>query len=626
MCGITGICNLNRNWQEQIHKMNEKIIHRGPDAEGIWYDENDDIAFGHRRLSIVDLSLNGNQPYESRSKRFIMVFNGEIYNYKAIGQRLIKEKYVQEFRSTSDTEVLVEAIEAYGVYDAIGLCKGMFAIAVYDRKDKKLYLLRDRMGEKPLYYGFIAEKFVFASDLASLKVVDGFNDKIDYKVLDLYFTYGCIPAPYSIYENIYKLEAGSVLEIGIPFTKNSIKVGKYWDLKEIAKKSENNLFTGTFDEAVNELEIYLEESIKDQMVADVPVGAFLSGGIDSSTIVSLMQKHSACNKVHTYTIGMKNSSFDEADVARKTANILGTDHTELYIDENDVLETIPRIAEYYSEPFADSSQIPTYLVSKLTKENVTVAISGDGGDELFCGYDYYVDNVPRWNKVKNVPQFVRAFDKQLLNIVYSKKSSNSRLAKKMRLLSSNSIGEFFANDRISDFGDANILLNKSNSYISKYESYENNFLKDDLSDVLLMGQEFILADDILTKVDRAAMAVSLETRIPMFDKDVIEFSWRLPTAYKYDGITKKKILRHVLKKYVPLDHIEGPKKGFSIPVNEWINKGNLLKWADEIMMDKTDVLDEAKVAILWNKYKTNSIWKPQIWYILMYKLWLNNNV
>ena len=375
MCGIAGFCNQPADWRENIEKMNQRMRHRGPDAGGSWANEDATVVLGHRRLSIVDLSETGAQPMQSASGRFVCVFNGEIYNYKRLRDKLLKEKKVAAFRGTSDTEVLLEAVEAYGVAETIKHCKGMFAIALYDRQTGKLTLIRDRIGEKPLYYGYVNGHFVFASDLGSIRVLNEFNNAIDTKVLQLYFIHGYIPAPYSIYQNIYKLDAGCMLELDAPYQEP--KVQTYWSVREAARYGQAHPFQGSRQEAADELERLLKNSIREQMAADVPVGAFLSAGIDSSTVVALMQAQSA-RRVKSFTIGMEDKEYNEAVYAKEIAQHLGTEHTELYITAKDAKAVIPKLSWIYGEPFADSSQIPTYLVSKMTREHVTVSLMAYG--------------------------------------------------------------------------------------------------------------------------------------------------------------------------------------------------------------------------------------------------------
>lgn len=411
MCGIAGFCNNAENWKENIERMNQRMVHRGPDAGGIWANDDKSVVFGHRRLSIIDLSEKGAQPMHSASGRYVCVFNGEIYNYRTIRDRLLAEKKVTAFRGGSDTEVLLAAFEAYGVRKTLALCKGMFAIALYDQETKRITLMRDRVGEKPLYYGFVNGSFVFASDIGSIRVLDGFQNEIDTAVLQIYFIHGYIPAPYSVYKDIYKLDAGCILELDAPY--KSPKISSYWSVRDVAKYGEAHPFQGTREEAADELERLLKAAIKEQMVADVPVGAFLSAGIDSSTIVALMQAQSDL-KVRTFTIGMDDPKYNEATYAKEIAKHLGTEHTELYITSEDARAVIPRLAQIFGEPFADSSQIPTYLVSKMTREHVTVSLSGDAGDELFCGYVTYSSIERIWGKMKSYPYAVRKMASSLL--------------------------------------------------------------------------------------------------------------------------------------------------------------------------------------------------------------------
>ena len=405
MCGIAGFCNWGSEWKKNIERMNECMIYRGPDASGVWSSDDQTVVLGHRRLAIVDLTETGAQPMLSNNDRYVISYNGEIYNCDLIKKKLLAEGKVVAFRGTSDTEVLLEAISAYGLESTLRQIKGMFALAVYDRQEKELCLARDRVGEKPLYYGFVRkDRFVFASDLNSITALDGFDNAVNTEVLQDYFRYGYIAAPYSIYEGIWKLKPGTYLKIKSPFNKYEIQT--YWSMKEAALAGQRNPFTGSYEEAVDELERLLKESIRGQMMADVPVGAFLSAGIDSSTVVSLMQSISP-RKVRSFTIGMWDEAYNEAEAAREIAAHLQTDHTELYIREEDAKQVIPELCGMFGEPFADSSQIPTYLVSRMTREHVTVSLSGDGGDELFCGYNSYASVERIWNKINKIPSDIR---------------------------------------------------------------------------------------------------------------------------------------------------------------------------------------------------------------------------
>ncbi len=626
MCGIAGFCNFKGDRDDirkNISRMNERMLHRGPDAGGVWISEQEDVVLGHRRLSIVDLTEGGAQPMESHSGRYVIAFNGEIYNYKKIAHRLLQEKRVVQFRSTSDTEILLEAIEAYGLTETLSMCKGMFAIALYDKKERVLFLARDRVGEKPLYYGMVNDAFVFASDIRSIAALEGFRNPIDTGVLDLYFIHGYIPAPYSIYQNIFKLEAGNVLEIKAPFS--SYCISAYWSMKQAALAGQKNLFKGSREEAADELERLLKDSIKEQMVADVPVGAFLSAGIDSSTVVALMQSLDA-GKVKSFTIGMEEKEYNEAVYAKEIAARLGTEHTELYITEQDAKAVIPKLGYMFGEPFADSSQIPTYLVSKMTREHVTVSLSGDGGDELFCGYTSYASVERIWNKMKAVPYWIRKPVSDL--VIHSPLAKKPIYRIKGKLLGAKGPSELYIDSRETDPLFKQISLNHDNRPY-KYSELDPHFLDETNHNIMLMDMLMYHPDDILVKVDRTAMAVSLETRVPMLDKDVVEFAWSLPIEYKREGNVGKQVLRDVLYRYVPREMMERPKKGFSIPVEKWLRQTELREWA-EMLIDKTTlkqqgILNPEVVWQIWNDFIEKGEWRIQIWYILMFQEWMTGS-
>ena len=624
MCGIAGFCNFHgsvKMQEENLEKMKQRMLHRGPDAGGSYISEDGKVALGHRRLSIVDLSEAGLQPMKSHSGRYVMVYNGEIYNYKKLSQKLLNEKKVDRFRGTSDSEVILEAFEAYGVEETIAQCKGMFAIALYDTKEQKLYLLRDRIGEKPLYYGFMGDTFVFASDVACIAALDGFQNPIHKDVLGIYFIHGYIPAPYSIYENIYKLEPGCILEIKSPFNKYDIST--YWSIKEVAQHGQEHLFKGTYEEAVDELERLLKASIQDQMMADVPVGAFLSAGIDSSTVVALMQSLYP-DKVKTFTIGMEDEKYNEAVYAKEIAAHLGTEHTELYITEEDARGVIPKIPFIFGEPFADSSQIPTYLVSRMTREHVTVSLSGDGGDELFCGYNSYASVDRIWGKMKSVPYGIRKLASEL--VLHSPLSNKEIYRVKGTLLGARGASDLY---RLSMEREPLIkditLSGKEIPY--KYTEYDPGFLKETNHNIMLMDMLMYHPDDILVKVDRTAMAVSLETRVPMLDKDVVEFAWTLPVEFERQNGVGKRILRDVLYRYVPKEMMERPKKGFSIPIQKWLKEKELREWAENLIDRKTlcqqGILNPDVVWKMWTDFIEKDEWRIQIWYVLIFQEWMS---
>ena len=681
MCGICGLLNYKGNARAAIAAMNLHMKDRGPDADGIWISPESPVAFGHRRLAIRDLSANGSQPMKSHSGRYIMVYNGEIYNAGVLKEKLISDEVCKEsdFKGTSDTEILLEYAENYGLYDALRMSKGMFAIGLYDVKTGRLQLARDRVGEKPLYYGFInREVFGFASDIGCFTELPEFEKKINRSVLPLYFSHGYIPAPYSIYENIYKLEPGTILTIDDPYGYfnpvedgdlkeyyRSSKAGRsfnatnyyeghtykevydnidelcqdtghaytiFWSMKEAALYGQNNIFKGTEAEASEELDRLIKEAVKGQMVADVPLGAFLSAGIDSSTIVSLMQQV-APGRVKTFTIGMKEKGYNEAEIAKEIAGILGTEHTEMYIDDADAKRVIPDIPNMFGEPFADSSQIPTYLVSKMTREHVTVSLSGDAGDELFCGYTSYRSIERIWGKMGRIPYPVR----KTASVIATPFSGFSDVAKiKAGLLGARNIADLHMIEQDPwNYGkmitsiDKNPADGRWNNKLLYAGNTLNNYLSEMNHETMLMDMTMYHPDDILTKVDRTAMAVSLETRVPLLDRDIIEFAWTLPTSYLRDNKVGKKVLRNVLYKYVPKELMDRPKKGFSIPIDQWLKEPELRGWAESLIrrtkIKRQGYLNADAVHKIWDDFIKGGEWKPQIWYILMFQQWLEDN-
>ena len=625
MCGISGLCRYSTkdNTIQNIERMKQRMTHRGPDADGTWLSEDGEVCFGHVRLSILELSEKGAQPMRSGSGRFVICYNGEIYNHREIAQRLLSEKRIPSFRGTSDTEVLLEAIEAWGVEKTLGACKGMFAFAVYDNKEKTLTLARDRVGEKPLYYGWVEDAFVFSSDLGSIAVLDRFRPEINRKVLGIYFTHGYIPAPYTIYEGISKLKPGTLLTLKAPFAKGSEQQKTYWSVRELAKAGQKNLFTGTRQEAAEELERLLRASIRGQMISDVPLGAFLSAGIDSSTIVSLMQSESE-RPVRTFTIGMEEKDYNEAVFAGEIARHLGTDHTELYITQDDAKRVVPLLPAMFAEPFADSSQIPTYLVSKLTRQHVTVSLSGDAGDELFCGYTSYASVERIYGKIRKVPAFLRHPASAI--VLHSPLTAKEVIRIKGKLLAADTPEEIYRLSFETDPLTPKVALEREMLPYA-YTQLGPDETGEVCHDIMLMDLSMYHPDDILVKVDRTAMAVSLETRVPLLDRDLVEFALRLPVDYLRDRSADvgKLVLRDVLYRYVPRELMERPKKGFSIPISEWLREGELRSWAESLVEEKKlreqGVLDPAVVRRIWEDYTERGIWRIQIWYILMFQAW-----
>ena len=621
MCGIAGFCNWGSEWKKNIERMNECMIYRGPDASGVWSSDDQTVVLGHRRLAIVDLTETGAQPMLSNNDRYVISYNGEIYNCDLIKKKLLAEGKVVAFRGTSDTEVLLEAISAYGLESTLRQIKGMFALAVYDRQEKELCLARDRVGEKPLYYGFVRkDRFVFASDLNSITALDGFDNAVNTEVLQDYFRYGYIAAPYSIYESIWKLKPGTYLKIKSPFNKYEIQT--YWSMKEAALAGQRNPFTGSYEEAVDELERLLKESIRGQMMADVPVGALLSAGIDSSTVVSLMQSISP-RKVRSFTIGMWDEAYNEAEAAREIAAHLQTDHTELYIREEDAKQVIPELCGMFGEPFADSSQIPTYLVSRMTREHVTVSLSGDGGDELFCGYNSYASVERIWNKINKIPSDIR---KPVGVMMGGIGRIDRDMTIRARLLGADGIEDMYLRSEIGE-GLPIVRWEKTTGKCpTVMETYPAGLLQEPQRNLMLMDLLMYHPDDILNKVDRTAMAVSLETRVPMLDRDVVEFAWSLPLAFcRKDGVTKR-VLRDVLYRYVPRELMDRPKKGFSIPLHSWLKEPALREWAQSLLSPELvkaqGILNADVVDRIWKDYAERDVWRPQIWYLLMFQQWM----
>ncbi len=625
MCGIAGFCNLSNKWKENIERMNDRILHRGPDQSGIWSNSDNSVVFGHRRLSILDLSDAGRQPMISHNGRYVIAFNGEIYNYAYLRDSLKKIQPDIKFLGHSDTEILLEHISSFGLNDTLNKAKGMFALAVYDNQTGRLMLSRDRIGEKPLYYGFVKGGFVFASELGAIRNNLYFDNELDTSALSLYFRYGYIPSPYSIYKNIYKLDAGCILTINPPYSDYSIT--KYWDILEKAAYGQNNRFEGSFEEASEELERLIKESIRMQMVADVPVGAFLSGGIDSTTVAAIMQSVSD-KPIKTFSIGFDYAKYNEAPYAKENAKYLGTDHTELYISDKDAIDVISKIPYIYCEPFADPSQIPTFLVSKLAREKVTVSLSGDAGDELFCGYTLYEKVNSIWKKIKYIPYPFRVAASKTIGL-YSNERYGSIHAVSHFL---NALNETELYEKVASMSpgiDDLVVGGSIPSY--KYTEYQNKFLKDDpKSNYMLMDLLMYHPDELLVKVDRSAMAVSLESRVPFLDRDIVEFSFSLPIEYKYVNGNKKRILKDVLYRYIPKEMMDRPKMGFSVPVGEWCRNGELFEWMNDLLNSDTikqqRFLNPDRVERMRREFIEKGDNEDQIWKLCMFEQWARDNI
>jgi len=639
LCGIAGFLGSVHKPEELLTNMANAIQHRGPDDKGIWLDQTKEIGLAHTRLSILDLSSAGYQPMHSLSDRYLIVFNGEIYNHAIIRAELDSIN-ARNWLGYSDTETLLAAIEQWGLELTLRKAKGMFALSLWDRQTQTLSLARDRMGEKPLYYGWVEDCFVFASELKAIKKFPGFNNKVDRSALALFLRFNSIPAPYSIYQNIFKLEPGCIASM--IYGSKEINQTHFWSTETIYKKGAASRFSGNENDAVDALEDVLKRAVNLQMQADVPLGAFLSGGIDSSAIVALMQSQSS-KKINTFSIGFDVKEFNEAEHARAVAMHLGTYHTDMYITQRDALDVIPFLPDIYDEPFADSSQIPTYLVSRLAKQKVTVALSGDAGDELFGGYNRYFLTNQLFSKMNKIPIFLRRlitssilgvsqdnWDK-ILGRILSKRFVNVgfKLHKGANVLSSKSIRELHFKLVSQIESPENWLINSKEYSTFLNDDVEHFSSLDPIEQMMAYDLVTYLPTDILTKVDRAAMAASLETRVPFLDTSVIEFSASLPLEYKIrDGVTKW-VLREVLYKYVPKDLIERPKMGFGVPLGEWL-RGPLRDWA-ESLLDAKQLRDEGffNVSLLrqkWHEHLSGKYnWQHQLWNVLMFQAWLETN-
>ena len=638
MCGIAGYLGQTENPSDCLAKMALAMNHRGPDSNGIWTDQKE-IGLAHSRLSILDLTAAGNQPMQSASGNYVMIFNGEIYNHKYLREEL-ESISNRKWLGHSDTETLLASIEEWGIENTLKKVKGMFAIALWCKKSKNLFLSCDRIGEKPLFYGWVNEQFVFASELKSKKRFPTFNNQIDRNSLAMFLRFNSIPAPYSIYENIYKLEPGQIVKIH----SKSKQINKYsfWSIEEAYKKGAMNKFSGTSKEAVDKLEHLLSNAVSSQMQSDVPLGAFLSGGVDSSTIIALMQSFSN-SKINTFTIGFNSKEFDEAKHAALVAKHLGTDHYYKYVTDSDALNVIPNLPNIYDEPFADSSQIPTFLVSEFAKQKVTVALSGDAGDELFGGYNRYIFSEKTLNTILKTPSIIKKLvSKTIFSISEEKWNSllrgylnnrftniGNKIHKTADILSSESIRDLHLK-LVSQIYNPSEWLKNSNEYKSKLNDDIVRF--EELNSIeSMMAYDLIsyLPTDILTKVDRAAMSVSLETRIPFLDLDVIEFSASLPIEFKIRNGVSKWVLREVLYKHVPKDLIERPKMGFGVPLAEWL-RGPLKDWAESLLDEKRlhqeGFFNVEFVRGKWLEHLNgNRNWSLQLWNVLMFQAWLENN-
>lgn len=629
MCGITGFIHRANGGvasTSSLVGMLETIHHRGPDDCGVWTDDRCGVALGHRRLSILDLSPAGHQPMESSCGRFVIVFNGEIYNHNELRENIEKSGHLPNggWRGHSDTETLLASFSVWGIEKTLQSTVGMFALALWDKHERSLILARDRIGEKPLYYGWQNDAFLFGSELKSLRLHPSFNGKMDWNAASSYFRWNYIPAPSSIYQGIYKLVPGTFLQL----TQNHVQ-GKtlptpatYWSLAGTARRGLENPYTGSFGDAVDELESLIRQAVQLQSVADVSVGAFLSGGIDSSTVVAMMQS-ATTSRVTTFSIGMPDASMDESQHAAAVARHLGTNHIEHIIQPHEALDLIPSLPDIWDEPFADSSQIPTYLVSKLAKQHVTVALSGDGGDEFFLGYPQYelyeklwrmrpLGKLP-WNTFNAVISPLARY--QRVNRIIRRTNS---IVSAWRQPDPQALTRYWM-DRYRK-GKVPIMEQKSATVL------DFPILPDTASTAGIWDAGQYLPDDILVKVDRASMANSLETRAPLLDHRIIEFSYRLKKSQKLKNGVGKRILREVLYRHVPKKMVDRPKMGFSIPLAGWL-KNELRPWAEELLRqvpNDSENFDKPLIEQLWREHQLGQrVHTEQLWAIFNFLGYFN---
>lgn len=653
MCGFAGFFDVKvRRVAEQsesvISVMANCLAHRGPDDLGVWVDAETGLALGHRRLSIIDISSAGHQPMVSPCKRYVIAYNGEIYNFHELRAEVEKEIGTTNWRSHSDTEVMLAVISLWGVEAALRRFTGMFAFALWDRERQSLFLARDRIGEKPLYYGWVGGALVFGSELKALRAFPGWGNDIDRNALSLFLRHNYVPAPYSIYRDVFKLPPASLLEFksGDVAQREVPPLRKYWSLREVAETGLASQYVGTVTNAVNELEALLHKAIAGQMVSDVPLGAFLSGGIDSSTVVALMQAQSP-RPIKTFTIGFHEAGYNEAECAKAVAKHLGTDHTELYVTASEAMDVIPILPNLYDEPFSDSSQIPTYLVSRLAKRHVTVSLSGDGGDELFAGYNRYIWGRRIWRQTGWMPGSLRQAAAKAAMLLPP--SSWDRIFNSLAPLLPAKIRYAHPGDKIYKLSEILSADHPEALYLNLISHWKHPSrvvrggaepatvltdsgqwakLPDFVQRMMFLDAISYLPDDILVKVDRASMGVGLESRIPFLDKNVIEFAWRIPLEWNMRDGQGKWLLRQILGKYVPKALIDRPKMGFGVPIDSWL-RGPLREWAEDLLAEqklmKQGFFEVEPIRQKWEEHQSGKRnWQYYLWDVLMFQAWFEN--
>jgi len=641
MCGIAGFFAARPDRKlDECHQialdMASRLAHRGPDDEGSWAEAQAGVALGHRRLAILDLSEEGHQPMHSQDGRYVLVFNGEIYNFQELRRELETDGHT--FRGHSDTEVMLAGFCEWGFRPALERFVGMFALALWDRQTRKLHLARDRVGEKPLYYGWAGDTLVFGSELRALQAHPDWCGRVDRQALALLVRYGYIAAPHSIFENTYKLLPGHALTLNLAEIR-ARRLGTstaYWSAHAIAEAGATQPFKGSEEEASRHLVSLLQQSVAQQMIADVPVGAFLSGGIDSSLVVALMQAQSR-RPVKSFSIGFEEKGFNEAEFAKAVARHLGTDHTELYVQSKELQQVIPTLPSIYDEPFADSSQIPTAVLCRLARQHVTVSLSGDGGDELFGGYNRYQEAQWLWKLTGWVPGPFRRMARHLkhvsragLNMPFTPDAVRPALNRLWNLsdILSGSTDRALYDLLMTPNRLPHPWLKKAQEPPTQRDEVANwHRLPELLQRMMCLDLTSYLPNDILVKVDRAAMSVSLETRIPLLDHRIIEFAWSLPISFKVQRNQGKWLLREVLHQYVPRALVDRPKRGFGAPIADWL-RGSLRGWAEDLLgegrLRKEGFFEAAEVRRKWQEHLSlRRNWAAGLWHVLMFQAWLD---
>jgi asparagine synthase (glutamine-hydrolysing) len=639
MCGFTGFINLSSqarrsDMQARARAMADTLRHRGPDDGQVWMDDEMPVVFAFRRLSIIDLSAEGRQPMSSASSRYTIVFNGEIYNFLELRKEL--ERAGVQFRGRSDTEVILAAAEFWGLNQTLQKINGMFALTVWDKKERKIHFARDRLGKKPLYVGWAKDALVFGSELKALRAHPDFENALNPKAVSLYLQYGFLPSPACIYKNAWSLPAGGRLTLPLENLEAGANLSTgmeaYWQHTRVLEDSLSKRIHANDETVINELEDLLKDCVRERMISDVPLGAFLSGGIDSSSIVALMQRQSG-QPVKTYTIGFREAGFDEAAHAAKIATHLNTDHHELYLTAQDALNVIPRLPDIYDEPFADMSAIPTYLVSEFARQDVTVALSGDGGDEMLGGYNRHVTGSALWNRIKFLPKPVRAAVAVAIKklpperwdtIIKSRPQAGTLMHKAANFLNLDTQEEIYQN-LLSAWHEPPVKNPVQTKTILSDSAFQPPAGLSFAEKMMYWDALFYLPGDILTKVDRASMASSLEARAPLLDRRIYEYAWRLPSKFKIRDGKGKWLLRQVLKRHVPEELFERPKQGFSVPVGEWL-RGPLKDWAEDLLsarkLENSELLDASAIRAAWADHLAGrGANARKLWTVLMFQAW-----